>query len=325
MGPFGTLPHAEGTVTQAEFVLTYDGPALRQHEMNVRDLAPAMLAVGETFEALNSLYNGKAAKVAVNVRAHEPGCFKVVFDVAQVWKEAAPVLAGEQVTAAINLLQLLFGGGSVAGGLVWLTKKLKGGKPDKVEKLSPGLFRLFIGDETYEVPVELLNAYKEVRVRRALEGFIRKPLERPGIDEVIVESGARRLAHVSKEEAPMFAAPAPDDDVVVDDHRRAAFTIEALDFDEDGMWKLSDGSNPIRARIEDRGFLSLVDNDEIRFAKHDVLVCTVHFVQRRTLKGLANEYTVVEVLEHIPAPRQLRFPETKPREPPKGAGAIDLD
>jgi hypothetical protein len=313
-------------MTQAAFVLTYDGPALRDHEMNVRDLAPAMLAVGEAFEALNALYNGKTTKLAVNVRAHEPGCFKVVFDVVQTVKDGAELLGGPHVSGALNMFNILFGGTGlgVAGGLIWLIRKLKGGKPDKIEKLEPGLFRLSIDDETYDVPVELLDAYKELRVRRAVEGFVMKPLQRPGINEMIVDAGGREVARVTEEEAPMFKAPALDNDIVVDDHRRAAFTIEALDFDEDGMWKLSDGTNPIKAKIEDKRFLAMIDNDEIRFAKHDVLVCMVHFVQKRAAKGLANEYTVVEVLEHIAAPRQLRFPDPQPDddEPTVRAGRI---
>ena len=46
-------------MSRTDFTLTYAGPALQDHEMNVRDLAPAMLAVGELFEALNRLYNGE--------------------------------------------------------------------------------------------------------------------------------------------------------------------------------------------------------------------------------------------------------------------------
>lgn len=297
-------------MSQAEFILTYDGPALKNHEMNVRDLAPAMLGVGEVFEALNSLYNGKAADIAVNVRAHEPGCFTVVFDVAQHVKSATEFLSGTGVTAAINLKELLFGTGMVGTGLIWLIRKLRGGTPDRVEKLSPGTFRLTLDGETYEIPTELFQAYKELSVRRAVERFVAKPLEKPGIGELRIDSGGRQLARIEKDEAEYFRAPELPDDVIIDDNRRAAFTIRDLSFDEDGLWRLNDGSNPIKASITDETFLARVEADEIRFAKHDVLVCMVHFVQKRTGKGgLVNEYTVTEVLEHIPAPRQLRLPE----------------
>lgn len=301
-------------MSHAEFTLTYDGPALRNHEMNVRDLAPAMLSVGEAFEALNALQNGKAAQIAVNVRAHQPGCFSVAFDVVQVVKDAGSFLAGDGVTAAVNLQAILFGTGGVGLTLVWLIRKLRGKKPERIERLSPGMFRLTIDGETYDVPLALLNAYQELRVRRAVEGFIARPLLKSGIDEVEFASGGRVLERVTKEEAPLFRAPDPDTDVVIDDTRRAAFTIRDLSFDEDGAWRLFDGTQPIKVRIEDQRFLSQVENDEIRFAKHDVLLCLVHFVQRRTGRGLETENTVIEVLEHIPAPRQLRFPEAIQRE-----------
>lgn len=299
-------------MSRAEFTLTYDGPALASHEMNVRDLAPAMLSVGEAFEGLNALFNGKSAQLAVNVRAHQPGCFTVVFDVAQMAKEATPVLVGPGIVAANNLLQLLIGGatvlGGIGGGLIWLIRKLKGKAPDRIETLTPGVFRLFLGDETYEVPMELLQAYKDLRIRRAVEGFVGKPLRKLGVNEVILQCGSR-IERIEKQEAEYFTAPEPDTDVVVDDTRRAAFTIRDLSFDEDGMWQLSDGSHPVSVRIEDQQFLDRIENDDIRFGKHDVLVCLVHFVQRRTARGLKNEHTVIEVIEHIPAPRQLRLPE----------------
>ena len=43
------------TDSQASFHLIYDGPALANHEMNVRDLAPALLAVGELLEEVNRM------------------------------------------------------------------------------------------------------------------------------------------------------------------------------------------------------------------------------------------------------------------------------
>lgn len=312
-------------LSHAEFTLTYDGPALQNHEMNVRDLAPAMLAVGEAFEALNNLFNGKSAQLAVNVRAHQPGCFTVAFDIVQVARDATAVLTGPGVLAANNLLQLLIGGTTVVGGvsygLIRLIRKLEGRRPDRIEKLTPGMFRLFIDEETYDIPVDLLQAYQDLRVRRAVEGFVAKPLMKTGISRVQIESGPAE-EYVDDHEAEFFRAPEPESDVVIDDKRRAAFTIRELSFDEDGLWRLFDGSNPVKVRIEDERFLSQIENDEIRFAKHDVLVCLVHFVQRRTGRGLENEHTVLEVIDHIPAPRQLRFPEaTNPREQPEGDDA----
>lgn len=290
-------------MSRADFTLTYDGPALRNHEMNVRDLAPAMLAVGELFDALNLLFNGESAEVAVNVRAHEPGCFSVLFEVVQGWKDGAlALLSGNDVTAALNLKELVFGGGV---GLVWLIKRLRGKQPQKIELVSPGMVRLEVDGETHDVPLSLLRAYQEVSVRVAVERVIHRPLLEPGIDEVRFEGRDSTTERVTKLEAEHFKAPQVADRVLIDDTRQAAYTIISLSFKEDNKWRLHDGSSPISATIEDEDFLKRVDTNVIRFAKNDVLVCLVHFQQKQTSKGLVTEHVVKRVLNHIPAPRQL--------------------
>lgn len=297
----------------AAFTLTYDGPALRNSEMNVRDLAPAMLAVGETFEALNALFNDGETQVAVHVRALDAGSFNIVFDVVQGYKHARDLFAGADATAVVNMLELLFGGSvGVVGGLVWLIRKLRGGQPDRIEELSPGLFRILINGETYDVPIALLRAYQELRVRQAIEGFVARPLAQPGITDLIVETKGRELAHIDSDEAYLFRAPEMDENVIVDEVRRAAYTIRQVSFDEDGSWRLFDGNNPIRAKLEDERFLHLIERDEIRFAKHDVLVCNVRVIQRQSARGVKNEYRVLEVLSYIPAPRQLPLSGLEP-------------
>ena len=217
-------------------------------------------------------------------------------------------LTGTDVTAAINLKSILFPGGgpTVGGGLFWLIRRLRGRAP-RVQKLSPNLFRLEVDGETYDVPMQLLQAYNELSVRRAIARFVERPLNREGINEVRFASAGVVVERIAKDEAYLFRAPELPEDVVIDDTRRAAYTIRDLSFDADGRWTLNDGANPIKATIEDQRFLAQIDNNEIRFAKNDVLVCSVHFVQRRTAKGLANEYTVKEVLQYIPAPTQLNM------------------
>lgn len=298
-------------MSRADFTLTYDGPALRNHEMNVRDLAPAMLAVGELFDALNLLFNGDGVEVAVNVRAHEPGCFSVVFEVLQNWKDGALALfSGDAVTAAVNLRELIIAGG---GGLIWLVKKIRGRTLDKVERLSPGMARLTISDETFDVPLTLLRAYQEVTVRTALERVVVKPLAQEGIDEVRFQSGDT-IEAVRDSETGWFKVPEIAELILVDDTREAAFSILSLAFKEENKWRLHDGANTVSALIEDEDFLRRVDANAVRFAKGDVLVCEVRFMQKQTTKGLVTEHRVIKVKRHIPAPRQLPLLSETPNE-----------
>ena len=289
-------------MSRADFTLTYDGPALAAHEMDVRELAPAMLAVGELFDAMNILLNGESTAVQINVRAHEPGCFSVVFDIVQSWRDGAiSLLTGDYVTAALNLKELLLGG----VGLVWWVKRRRGRVPDRVEKLSGNMIRVHYEDESFDVPLELLRLYQDLAVRNALEKVVYKPLQNPGID--LVEFGPRSapLQQVAKTQSEAFKVPEVADRVLVSDTREAAFSIVSLAFKDDNKWRLHDGTSSVSATIEDEDFLRRVNANLIRFAKGDVLVCEVEFTQKQSTKGLVTENVVKRVKQHIPAPRQL--------------------
>lgn len=291
-------------MSRADFTLTYDGPALRGHEMDVRELAPAMLAVGELFDAMNLQLNGEAAEVQINVKAHEPGCFSVVFDIVQGWRDGAmSLLTGDLVAAALNLKELLLG----VGGLIWWIKTYRGRAPDKVEKLSGNMIRVHYDGQAFDVPLQLLRLYQDLAVRTALEKVVRRPLQNPGID--LVEFGPRKAPaqQVIEAEADWFKVPEIAEKVLVSDTREAAFSILSLAFKEDNKWRLHDGSSPISVTIEDETFLRKVDQNIIRFAKGDVLICEVEFTQKQGAKGLVTENVVKHVKRHIPAPRQIDF------------------
>lgn len=292
----------ETRLSRADFTLTYDGPALQNHEMDVRDLAPAMLAVGELFDAMNMLLNGEAAEVQVKVRAHQPGCFSVIFDIIQGWRDGAmALLSGDLVTAALNLKELLISGTC----LVWWIRTYRGRSPDRVEKLSGNMIRIFYDGESFDVPLALLRLYQDLAVRTALEKVVYRPLQNEGID--VVEFGDRLLPsqRVTEAESESFKAPEIPERVLVSDTREAAFSILSLAFKEDNKWRLHDGSSSVSATIEDEDFLRRVNHNQIRFAKGDVLICEVEFTQKQTAKGLVTENIVKHVKRHIPAPRQL--------------------
>lgn len=297
-------------MSRADFTLTYDGPALASHEMDVRELAPAMLAVGELFDAMNMLLNGESADVQVNVRAHEPGCFSVVFDIVQSWRDGAmSLLTGDFVTAALNLKELLIGG----TGLIWWIRQQRGQVPDRVEKLSGNMIRVHYGDESFDVPLELLRLYQDLAVRTALEKVVHRPLQNPGISLVEFGHRAAPAQQISKHDASAFKVPDVPERVLVSDTREAAFSIVSLAFKDDNKWRLHDGTSSVSATIEDEEFLRKVNANLIRFAKGDVLICEVEFTQKQGAKGLVTDNVVKKVKEHIPAPRQLGLP-LLPRE-----------
>jgi len=295
-------------MSRAQFSISYDGPALADHKMNVRDLAPALLAVGELFDAANQVLNGDASQVAVHVRAHEPGCFTIDLEVVQhLIQRGIALLTGDGFTAALNLKELIVGGGVAAFGLIALIKRLKGKAPDRIAKIAPGLVRITIGDDTFDVPLKLLRLYQDLTVRHAAERVVKQPLEKDGIDVVRFISNGAVVESVEKEDAENFTEPDVEEKTLLEDQRRAAYSIVSLAFKEDNKWRLHDGSNQINVFIRDEDFLRRVDQNLESFSKGDVLICEVSVSQKQTKTGLRTEYAVDRVIEHIRAPRQLEF------------------
>ena len=56
-------------MSQTSFSIAYDGPAVESGSMDVRDLAPALLALGQLFDAANSVLNDERTTISVNVQA----------------------------------------------------------------------------------------------------------------------------------------------------------------------------------------------------------------------------------------------------------------
>ncbi len=123
-------------MSREQFSIVYDGDALRGGVMDVRDLAPALMALGQMFEAANKNLNGDTAQIKLQVRATEAGCFEIVFELVQNWSsQVVHFFAGPEASGATNLLTWVLSGSSGVGGLIWLVKKLKGRNPERIERL----------------------------------------------------------------------------------------------------------------------------------------------------------------------------------------------
>ena len=286
---------------QVQFDIVYEGPAVAEGTMNVRDLAPAMLAVGEVFESANRVANGDRATINVNVRATSQGSFEILFEVVQTAQQVG--LDPDLIKDAIGIKELLIGGGGIGTGLFALMKFLRGRRPN-ITRVNDGLYTLRIDGETYEVPVELLRQYQDASVRNAI-GRIVRPVGEPGIDQVQIRENDQVIEEVTKDHLPSFEAPASEE-LLLDDVRTQAVSIVSLAFKNDNKWRLTDGSNTFSVSMKDDAFRSRVDSNEVAFAKSDVLVCNLRTIQWLTGRGVKTEYEVIRVVEHRSA-RQLDF------------------
>ena len=111
---------------KAYFHLKYDGPSLISHEMDVKDFAPALLALGELLEEANSALNQGRTRVSVNIKAANPGSVDAFLSVSQdLVQQAVGLFSSDGATALVNadsLLKILGFGGGGGIGVVGLIK-----------------------------------------------------------------------------------------------------------------------------------------------------------------------------------------------------------
>lgn len=297
------------------FRVTYDGPALASSEMQARELAPALLAVADLLEASTRTLFDEAAKPQINVRgSFQTGSFNIDFVLAtSLLTQIKSVFASDGATATANGLAILGALGFVAKkgatGLVQLIQWMRGRAIKHVEMHDDrALVILEENEDALEIELAVLRLLRSIAVREALDRVL-VPLDRPGVDVFAVgDSDTEPFARISGEQRGWFRAPVAGDELLLDDTRRMAFSIVSLAFKEDNKWRLYDGAATIHATIADSAFLSRVDQNLIRFAKGDVLICNVRVQQWQAPTGARTEYTVVEVLEHRPAARQIALP-----------------
>lgn len=296
------------------FRVTYDGPALEASQMDVRELAPALLAVGELLESATHALYGDSVKPQIDVRgSFKTGSFGIEFVLSADWiSRVRDILAGSDVTAATNALAIL-------GALGWAAKKavtpglfavlawLRGRKITRVETLENSAV-LHVDTESIEIELRVLTLLRDVSVRNGCAKVL-QPLESAGISSFTVGDDEGSVAHrVEADQRAWFAMPVVEDELLIDEVRRMAFSIVSLAFKDDNKWRLHDGSNTVHAAISDTGFLTKVDTSQINFAKGDMLLCEVRIRQWQTMSGAKTDYEVVRVLEHRTPGRQLSLP-----------------
>lgn len=300
-----------------KFRIVYDGPALDNHEMDVRDLAPALLALSDVFEEAGKTLYGKKAVVNVKVNASfKAGSFGIeLLASSQSWlKNAVEFFSGDTASATLNLITFLglcrVAGGKTTKGLIDLIKWIGPRKVKKIHNLPDSNVQIFIEDESEIFEKEVIELYKNLKLREALQEVIAKPLEKDGIDSFAATAdGGESFVSVTKAQADYFYVERPVDSIILENTAEKALQIINISFHEGNKWRFSDGgSSSFLAEITDEKFLTEIDSMKLNFSKGDMLLVDLKVTQYMSGDAIKTMYEVVHVKKQINPQRQIEFP-----------------
>lgn len=301
--------------TTARTEVAYDGEALRDGTMDVRELAPALLAIGSLCDRANYLLNGERATVSVRVRVSDKGSFKFLVELWQSIPEPVrELLAVQKISDANDILTFLgFLGGGTASALGVL-KWLKGRKPAKEEPLPTGFTRIEVNNINIEVRNQVVILAKDPVIKEEW-GSTLKPLERPGIDTFEIRSGNERLEVVKESEATYFhpqqeSVAAVEQPPIHDGVAETPLVIIKPSFREDLKWEFARDSvaGKFSAEMKDQEFLERVKRREETFGVGDVLIADLHTKTYFTPQGtVRTDYEVLKVKGKVEPPIQSKL------------------
>lgn len=303
----------------AEFQIAYDGPVMSGHSMDVQELGPALLAVGDLCREASQIVNGdrvSAVNVRVKANFHE-NCFDITFELIEVFKKVTTFLETPEVISAKNLLDWLglaglSGSGGLLGYLLW-----KRGRPiEKIEQTTSAVgspvYNITLKGEGnhFEISAPVYHLSQSPRVMAAQRG-ITSPLEVEGIDKIVVKEKGKIVNEVTKVAYESGTFGIIESEIVSEESLepqtfRAVLVIRAPVFVEGAKWQFFLGESRITALIADPRFIQRVFVGGERFGVNDRLDVDLALTQVLTIKGTyRNDYEVVKVHDVKRGPHQL--------------------
>ena len=277
--------------------VSYHGPAVDKGTMDVQDVGPALLALGTLFNEANSELNHEALNINVHITATSASSFKIVLSVIQSALEKLADLftsTDGNVTPA-GIMAVVFG----ARGLAWLIKQIRGRKIEKVEKIpNTNRFKMTITEDKTEIEIDepVMKLFKNKGIRQAINQIV-NPVAKEGIDRLQVTSADADVNEsVTKGDLNSFRRIQLPAQLIRTDTREMDLEIVSPTFKDNNKWRLSDGETTYSVSIEDRSFLTRIDEGE-PFAKGDRLRGHIHITTNPDGKF---SYSLMEVIDHRP-------------------------
>jgi len=277
------------------FQVVYDGDALQHNEMDVRDLAPALLAISDLLDEANKITYGDKTKVQVNVKGtFKSGSFG--FDLAVVQGGIDGITSlfnNDQINAASNLLQILGFIGVPSGSLLGLLLWLKNRKIKTIENVNESKTIIEVeNDEKYETSPRVIALFSNVRIRTSIQKVIAEPLSKDGISSFAIKKDDQETV-IKEEEKDYFKLSDIPDELLQDQEREVFLTVVTISFTEGHKWKFSDGNVEFYATISDENFVNKVQQNKDGFFKDDLFRVKLREKQWISDSGIKSDYEII--------------------------------
>lgn len=284
-------------MAEDSFQIRYEGDALTDNRMDVRDLAPALLSLSELMAEANRLVNPSQPPVSQAISATAPGSFAVDLVIVQEGlKQIVDLFTSDAANALSNLKDLVLAPGlGVFGFWQW-----KGKRRIANEQRKGGSVTLTLDDgDSTTVPIDALRLFRNASIRRHIKEVL-APLERDGIERVVLRDVTQEVI-LSQADLATFDE-AEERQLVSANSMPMTLEVTSPSFAEGNKWRLSDGASIFWASVSDDNFLEQVRKHEVTFGRGDLLDCLVEFQQYRTeTGGLSLDRNIVTVNRLIPA------------------------
>ena len=296
------------------FIIKFDGPALENHQIDVREFNPAFIALSNLLQVANKVVFPDSSTFRIHVKGNfKDGTFGVNLITTQIvtdWIIAtltrSPISTISNLNAILEAIGLIGGSGY---GLIGLLKWLRGRKPTSIQiSDNQYIFEVIESNfsETFAVDFITGKLYQSRLVRKEL-ALVVKPLERDGIHLFASGKDGKTSEVIEKEDMPCFEFAESDVEIISDIiTKHILLQIESAVFKDQNKWRFNDGTCSFFGEIADLEFIQEINNGKERFGKGDVLNVDLRRTQIISEKGLKTDYQIVCVHEHR-APLQQKF------------------
>ena len=298
--------------------IRYDGPALSEHEMDVQDLAPALLALADLIQIANQKFNGSHASMKVLVNADvEQKCFMIDISLVQTFLEQAKGLLGaDSVKTAKEIAEWvdILAGGSA--GLFQLLKFLRNARqsdqPLQIENSGDGNVTSIGNGNTIIVPRPVFLLAQEPKAVEKAKGVV-KPLEKEGYDSLAFLDGAISVVKFTEQEAAeiceMPSQPLTDIPSESVSQIRGQVRIKSAQYEGGAQWALLWNGRAINAEMVDEAADWVLSFQENKINAPPNSILDVSMIETAQLDGQGlivgkAAYRVLEVHNVTQPPQQ---------------------